>query len=177
VAGGTTPGTLYSLNRNSDPTRLAGQAVDVLGQPIEDAVIEMESLVNIQGQMNQMTLIANPRDVANLKKSVNGKSIYQRMEVKGGMANVSFTAVQFDGDYGNIPIVTSPFCPRHQAFLLAMDTWAIESLGPAPHLLKFDGPDFLRVASDDAYEVRVGSYLAVRTNMPVANIRAINFGV
>lgn len=177
IAGGTTPGILYGLQRNSDPTRLAGQAVNLLGVPLEDAVVEMESLVNVQGQMNQMTLIANPRDIAQLKKSVGGKSVYERMQVKGGVANVSFTAVQFDGDYGTIPIVTSPFCPRHQSFLLAMNTWAIESLGPAPHMLNYNTPEFINVASDAAFEVRVGYFCAARTNMPVANIRSTNFGV
>jgi hypothetical protein len=176
IDGSATPGTLYGLNRNPDSTRLAGQTVDLTGVPLEDAIKDMEGLLDVQGQMEQLTLVANTKDINNLKKSLQGKATYEQANVKASVANVSFSAVQFDGNYGKIPIIVSPFCPRNQSFMIARSTWAIESLGPAPHLLKWDGPDFMRVASDDAYEVRVGSYMAMRTNMPVANIRSTGFG-
>lgn len=177
IAGGASPGTLFGLSRNTDPVRLAGQSYDASGVPMEDAVIEAEALVSVQGHMGGKTLWANPRDVANLKKSLSGKVTYQREKVSSSVAGVSFEAVQFEGDNGTIKIMTSPFCPRNMAFLVDMSYGSLDSLGPAPQMLDWDSNSFLRVASDDAYEVRIGLYGQLNWGRaPVKHIRITNFG-
>lgn len=175
LVGGSSPGSLFGLTRSTDPVRLASQLYNATGVPMEDAVIEAESLVTIQGQGTPKRLWCNPRDIAQLKKSLGGKVTYPRSEVKG-TAGVSFSAIEFAGDNGNIEIMTSPFCPRNAAFLISPETFSLDSLGPAPHMLDYDGPNFLRVASDDAYEVRFGFYGNMVCSMPVASIRISNFG-
>ncbi len=176
LVGGTTPGTLFGLSRNSDPVRLASQVYNATTVPYEDALIEAESLRNLQYVGGDLEGWFNPRDLAQMKKQLSGKATYPRTEVKGTMANVSFSAVEFNGDTGAIKLMTSPFISRHQGFLLAKDTIAFESLGPMPQLMNFDGPDFLRVASDDAFEVRFNSYGNLSTTVPSASIQISNFG-
>lgn len=177
LVGGTSPGTLFGLNRNADPVRLAGQFYDATGVPMEDAVIEAESLRNLQYPTGELVGWFNPRDIAQIKKTLGGKVAYPRVELKTEMAGVSFKGIEFEGDNGPIKLMTSPFCTRNEGYLLEMDSWAYRSMGPAPQLLDWDGPEFLRVASDAAYEARYARFGNPCTTMPVANIRMTNFGV
>ncbi len=176
IVGGTTPGTLFALNRNTDPTRLAGNAYDATTVPYSDAIIEAESLRNLQYKGGELVMWANPRDIAQWKKQLSGKETFPRTEMKSTLANVSFSAIEFAGDNGPIKIMTTPFLARNTAYLLEMDSFALETIGPAPQMLNYDGPNFLRVANDDAYEVRFGFYGNISCNKPVASIKITNFG-
>lgn len=176
LVGGTSPGTLFSLNRNVDTVRLASQVYNATTVPYEDALIEAESLKNLQYIGGELEGWFNPRDIAQMKKQLGGKATYPRTEMKGTMAGVSFSAVEFNGDNGPIKLMTSPFISRNKGFLLSKDTFSLDSLGPAPQMLDFDSNNFLRVASDDAYEVRFGMYGNIACNMPVASIQISNFG-
>jgi len=55
--------------------------------------------------------------------------------------------------------------------MLQMDTWTLNSLGAAPHILDLDGNRMLREANNDAYEVRVGFYGNLSCNAPGYNSR------
>ncbi len=178
IVGGTTPGTIFSLSRNSDPVRLAGQAYNATTVPYEDALTEAESLRNLQYVGGSLAGWFNPRDLAQMKKQLGGKATYDRMEVKSTIAGVSFSAIQFNGDNGPIKLMTSPFISRHKGWLLAEDTISLDSLGPAPQMLNFDSQDggYLRVSTDDAYEVRFGGYLNQAVTVPSASIAITNFG-
>lgn len=172
--GGTTPGTLFNLNRNTDPVRLAGQAYNATGVPMGDALIEAAARVGVEGGKPDV-VFAHPRDVANFKKQIDGKVQYNRVE--SSVAGVSFSAIEFEGDNGVVKILSDMNCQRNTAWLLQKDTWRLHSLGPAPGILDYDQNQFLRVASDDAYEVRVGSYVAMYCNCPAFNIQINNWGV
>ncbi len=177
LIGGSSPGTLYSQSRNGDPVRLAGQTSSLTGIPMEGAIIDLESLITIQGFTGKKTLWCNPRDVRQLKKSLGGKVTYPRATVQAaGTAGISFEAMQFEGDNGTINVMTSPFCPIQNVFLVDMSTFGLYSAGGAPMILDFDGKDFLRVSNDDAYEVRVGSYLNSVINCPVKSARGTGWG-
>jgi hypothetical protein len=54
---------------------------------------------------------------------------------------------------------------------LQLDTWSLNSLDEAPHILDLDGNSMLREASADAYEVRVGFYGNVACVAPGWNCR------
>jgi hypothetical protein len=49
LIGGASPGTWKSLTRNDDPVRLASQVLDMTGLPMAEAIIDLESLIEIQG--------------------------------------------------------------------------------------------------------------------------------
>lgn len=176
LIGGTTPGTIYSLNRNSDPVRLASQTFDMTGLSQELSIIDLESLISFQGKMTKRVLMVNPRDLRQLKKSLSGKVTYPRATINSTVAGISFSVLQFEGDGGTISIVTSPFCPKGNVFMLDMSTIGLYSSGGFPMLLDFDKAEFLRVATDDSYEVRVGGYGAYGCRGPSASARGTNWG-
>jgi hypothetical protein len=173
LEGGTSPGTHASLNRNSDPVRTASQTYDAAGVPMANAVLDLESLITIQGHVSAKKLWCNPRDIRKVKQSADGKVV---LSGGGGTVTSGFESVQFMGDGPAIPVKVSPFCPRYNAFLKDMSTFALYSAGPAPQPLDFDKAEFLRVATDDAYEVRIGSYGDFGERAPVKSARMTNWG-
>ncbi len=178
IVGGTSPGTLYGLNRNVDPVRLAGQLYPANSVPLEEAVQEASALAAQQGGIAPKTLWCHVRDFANLKKSLGTKVTYPKTSVKGSgdMAGVGFSGVEIEGDSDTITLMTSPFIARNQAFLVDWDSFTLDSAGAAPFLANFDGVPFLRLNNDDAYEVRFASYAAMYTNNPVSCVQLTGFG-
>lgn len=174
VAGGTTPGTLFALSRNADPVRLAGQSVDYAGWAMEDAVVDASAQAGFQGIGYPNVLVANNIEVANMKKSLGAKIIYND---GGGKAKHSFSTVTIEGESGPIEILADPFCPRNKAWLLKLDAFSLFSLKAAPHLNKFDGMDFLRRPDADAYEVRFVFYGNLKCKNPGPHIKLTNFGL
>lgn len=176
VVGGSSPGTLWGYDRtNNDPLRSAGQNYNATGQTYNDAIVEAEALLQQQGYEAGMEAWFHPRDQANWKKTLDGKVIYTRKEVKA-TAGVSFSSIEYDGDGGVTRFRTSPWCPRNQVFWGMRDEFKLASCGPAPQLLDFDNNKMLRVATDDAYEARFGLYGNFIHDAPGHWIRITNFG-
>ncbi len=176
VVGGTSPGTLFGLSRNSDPVRLSGQTYSAANVPLEEAIQEMSALVAQQGGKAPRRLWCHVRDFANLKKALGTKVTYPKTTVAGTMAGVSFTGVEVEGDDGAITIMTSPFIDRNKAFLIDQDCVTFDTLGPAPQLQNYDKNDMLRVAGDDAFEARFVTYGQMHMNNLVSCINATSFG-
>ncbi len=173
VAGGTAPATLFSLVRSADPVRLAGQSIDYAGWAMEDAAVDASAQCGFQGIGYPSVLVANNIDIANMKKSLGSKIIYNE---GGGKAKHSFSGVSIDGEAGPIEILADPFCPRNKAWLLKLDAFSLFSLKAAPHLNKFDGMDFMRRPDADAYEVRFVFYGNVKCKNPGPHVKLTNFG-
>jgi hypothetical protein len=168
------PGTLNALDRNADPVRLAGQGVDYAGAAHEDAIVDASAQSGFQGIGYANVLTCNNIDLANMKKNLGAKIIYND---GGGKAKHSFTGVSIDGDAGPIEIVADPFCPRNKSFLLKMDCFSLFSLGAAPHINKLDGLDFMRLQTADAYEVRFVFYGNVKCKNAGPHVKLENFGL
>lgn len=168
------PGTLNLLDRNPDPVRLAGQAFDYTGWAHEDAVVDASAQAGFQGIGYPNVLICNNIEVANMKKNLGSKIIYND---GGGKAKHSFSGVSIDGEAGPIEILADPFCPRNKAFLVKMDAFSLFSLKGAPHLNKFDGMDFMRRPDADAYEVRFVFYGNVKCKNAGPHVKLENFGL
>ena len=174
VAGGTAPATLYGLVRSADPVRLAGQSVDYAGWAMEDAVVDASAQAGFQGIGYPNVLVANNIEIANMKKSLGSKIIYND---GGGKAKHSFSGISIEGENGPIEVVADPFCPRNKAWLLKLDAFSLFSLKAAPHLNKFDGMDFLRRPDADAYEVRFVFYGNLKCKNPGPHVKLTNFGL
>lgn len=175
VAGGTTPGTLFGLNRNSDPVRLAGQNVDYAGWAMEDAVVDASSQAGFQGIGYPNVLVCNNLEASAMKKSLSSKIVFNRPG--GSEGKYSFSEVTIEGENGPIEILCDPFCPRNKAFLLKLDAFTLFSLKAAPHLAKYDGIEFLRRPDADAYEVRFVFYGNLKCKNPGPHVQLTNFGV
>lgn len=174
VKGGTSPGTVWGLNRDSDPVRLAGQTKDYTGWAHEDAVVDASSLVGFQGIGYPDVLVANNLDVANMKKSMSAKLVYNRPGSSEG--KFGFSTLTIEGENGPIEVLADPFCPRNTAYLLKLDAFSLFSLGSAPHKQNYDGMEFLRRPDADAFEVRFVFYGNLKLKNPGVNIKLTNFG-
>jgi hypothetical protein len=175
VAGGTAPGTLWGLNRDQDPVRLAGQAIDYSGWSQEDAVVDASAQSGFQGIGYPSVLVANNIDVANMKKSMAAKLVFNRPGASAG--KFGFSDVSIEGENGAIEVLADPYCPRNKAYLLRLSDFSLFSLKAAPHLAKYDGIEFLRRPDADAYEVRFAFYGNVKCKNPGPHVRLTNFGV
>lgn len=173
VPGGSTPGTLFGFSRNSDPVRYAGQLYNSTTVPMHEALIEASARAGVEGG-RPTDVYAHPRDVANMKKSLDAKVQYNR--VQSAVAGVSFSGIEIEGDNGKITVNTDMNCPRNTAFLGSMSSIRMHSLGPAPRILDFDGVPVLRVSNDDVYEVRIGAYYQMELNRPVDWVQITNWG-
>lgn len=165
----------WTLDRTQDRVRLAGQRLNALGLPMNEALMEGEGKVTIQGVGTPDTIMVNPLDLQNLKKALGSDIVYDR--VQSNIAGISFKAIEYDGMNGPMKILSAPFCPRNKAMMLQMGSWELSTLGPAPQMLDFDNNDFLRVVDADQYEVRFGHYGQFICNNPGANIVIDNFGL
>lgn len=177
VVGGSTPGTLFGLDRNEDPVRLAGKTMSALDMPMMDAVIELAARIGEGGGEAGDTGFCHPRDLANFKKQLEGKVQYERGTVQSKVAGVSFRSIEVEGDNGTIKMLSDINCPRNEFHLQNLENWCFHSLGPAPHILDYDDNTFLRVTNDDAYEIRVGYYGQQWCDGPVNQGRATSFGL
>lgn len=174
VEGGSSPSVLFGLTRSTDPVRLAGQTQSFASVPMEEAVQEASALCGFQGLGYPDLLIANNREVANLKKNLEARVILDRSS--SSVAKAGFSSVVIEGENGPITILADPFCPRNVGYLLKFDEWDLHSLGAAPHLKNYDKNDFLRVQSDDAYQVDFVSYHQLRLKNPGPQFRLTSFG-
>jgi hypothetical protein len=165
----------WTLDRTQDRVRLAGQRLNATGLPMNEALMEAEGKVAIQGVGYPDTIMVNPLDLQNLKKSLGTDIVYDR--VQSNIAGISFKAIEYDGANGPMKIISAPFCPRSKAMMLQMPSWELSTLGPAPQMLDFDNNDYLRVVDADQYEVRFGHYGQFICNNPGANLVIDNFGL
>ena len=175
VKGGTAPGTVHGLNRNADPTRLAGTSIDYTGWAPEDAVVDASAQVGFHGLGYPNVLVCNNIEAATLKKSLSTKLVFNRPG--GEKATYSFSDVVIEGEDGPIEVVADPFCPRNTAYLLKLDAFSLFSLKAAPHLAKYDGMEFMRRPDADAYEVRFAFYGNLKCKNPGPHVKLTNFCV
>ena len=163
-----TPGALFGVTRTADRTRLAGVPFDGSSMPIEEALVSAASRLAREGGSPDHCFM-DYTQFANLEKALGSKVVYDK--VSSDDADVGFQALSIIGPKGPIRVIADQNCTPNVAYLLQMDTWSLNSLGAAPHILDLDGNRMLRESSADAYEVRVGFYGNVGCTAPGYNSR------
>jgi len=163
-----TPGALFGVTRTADRTRLAGVPFDGSSMPIEEALVSAASRLAREGGSPDHCFM-DYTQFANLEKALGSKVVYDK--VSSDDADVGFQALSIIGPKGPIRVIADQNCTPNVAYLLQMDTWTLNSLGAAPHILDLDGNRMLRESSADAYEVRVGFYGNVGCTAPGYNSR------
>ena len=167
----TAPGAsplFFGQDRSKDVTRLAGIRFDGSSQPIEEALIGASSRLAREGGSPSHCFM-DYTQFANLEKALGSKVVYDK--VSSDDADIGFQSLTIIGPKGPIQIVADQNCTPDVAYLLQMDTWSLNSLGAAPHILDLDGNRMLRENGADAYEVRVGFYGNVACTAPGYNAR------
>lgn len=153
----------FGVNRSVDTTRLAGIRYNGAAQPIEEALIDSSSLLAREGGRPDVCVM-NFATYSALEKSLGAKVQYVDLK---GPAEIAFRGILVHGAASVIKVFPDRNCPAQVGYLLQMNTWALESLGDAPQILRYgDGLEMLRVYNADAGEVRVGYYANLRTNAP-----------
>tara|TARA_Y100001937_G_C7131038_1_gene337394 strand:- start:2497 stop:3756 length:1260 start_codon:yes stop_codon:yes gene_type:complete len=163
-----TPANLFGVTRTTDRTRLAGVPFDGSSQPIEEALTGAASRLAREGGSPDVCLM-DFTQFNNLEKALGSKVVYDK--VSSDDADIGFQALTIIGPKGPIKIVADQNCTPNVAYMLQMDTWTLNSLGPAPKILDLDGNRMLRIHNDDAYELRVGFYGNVACTAPGYNSR------
>ena len=158
----------FGQNRSKDATRLGGIRFNGASQPIEEALIGAASRLAREGG-SPTHCFMDFLQFSNLEKALGSKVVYDKESSDD--ADIGFQSLTIIGPKGPIQIVADQNCTPNVAYMLQMDTWTLNSLGAAPHILDLDGNRMLREASADAYEVRVGFYGNVACNAPGYNCR------
>jgi hypothetical protein len=155
--------SFFGVNRSVDRVRLAGVSYNGTAQSIEEAIIDASALLAREGGRPDV-FVTNYASYAALEKSLGSKIQYVDMK---GPAEIAFRGIMINGASSTIKVFADRNCQPQSGYLLTMSTWALESLGDAPQILRYgDGLEMLRVSNADAGEVRVGAYSQLRTNAP-----------
>lgn len=153
----TSGDSFFGLDRSTDPVRLAGvRYTSGSGGPIEEILIDVAALVSREGGRPDVAFM-NPLDYANFVKALGSKVSYDRV-ASIDEPDVGFEAVKLMGPKGPVKVVPDLNCPKGIGYMLTLNTWSLNSLGPAPGILEEDGMRILRNYNSDDYIVRVGYY-------------------
>ena len=161
--------SFFTVDRGTDPSRLAGQRYDGTAETIEEAIIGAGALLFREGGRPDIVFM-NPLSYSELIKSLGSKVIYDVVR-SSDVAEVFFDSVRVYTPSGQVSVVADPNCPTGVAYLMQMDTWKLYSLGMAPKILMTDGLRFLRTTDADAVTVRCGYYSQIGCTAPGWNAR------
>lgn len=149
------------VDRTSDSDRLAGIRITSSGLPLDEAFIEAARRVG-RDEATPDSAFCSFTKYAALEKTLGSRVIYSEVEV----ASVGFRGIKISGPGKPITVYPDKDCPNGFAYLLDMDYWSLYSLGEPCRILDLDSNKWLREASADAYEVRIGGYLQLGSSFP-----------
>lgn len=158
----------FGQDRSKDTERLGGIRFDGSAMPIEEALVSGAAKAARAGASPD-TCLMSYESYINLEKSLGSRVRYDELRARD--ADVGFRTLAIQGPNGVINVVPDQNCKPDVAYILQMDTWSLNSLGGAPHILDLDGNRILRQSSADAYEIRVGFYGNLACNAPGYNVR------
>lgn len=160
----------FTVDRSSDPVRLAGVRHDGTAQSIEEALMDGQSKVAREGGVPTHCFLNNVQ-YRQLLKSLTSKVHYIPTKAEAN-ARIAFSGIQIEGDAGPIKVIPDFNCPSQVAYILQLDTWKLYSLDEAPHIFDKDNDqEMLRESTTDGYELRVGYYAQLGCNAPGWNGR------
>ena len=175
IAGGTSPGTLFSLNRDSDPVRLAGQTEDGTGQECDVVLADAYAELENQGFAGKRVAYVHPTKYQKMKNSLSSKIIYDR-GAGSGDAGTSFGSVKVATNDGVIDVKPDPWSPLTEALITDLGSIDLYHLNGVCQILDMDSNQFLRLSTDDSYEMRFATRGQYRVTRPGNFVRITGFG-
>lgn len=156
----------FGVDRSVNPGRLAGASYDGTGETVEEAVLSASSKLSKLSKAKPDALFVSPAVFNQLEKSLQGRAIY--IEHKEG--NIGFSGIKVQGAKGPITVFQDRSNTTPYGWLLTMKHWKIRSLMACPHIVQDDiTGNILRVADQDAFQVRLAGYWVLACEMPAAN--------
>lgn len=127
--------SFFSVDRSTNVAALAGHRVDNTGRSILENGEELKLLVEEFGGKPDVWVM-NPRAGRQLSAQLGTK--VERSD--GGMGRYGFSDFELVGWMGRpIKVVFDYTCPVNRAYMLQLDTWAINHVKGVPHLADEDG--------------------------------------
>jgi hypothetical protein len=157
----------FNVDRSVD-SRLYGTYLDKTGIPIEEAMLDMDSVVYTAGG-KVSHIVLSPTQYLNLAKSLGSRVIYQELKV----GEVGFQTYEIQGMSGPIKVLADRSCPRNTAYFLQLDTWKLCSLGQMVEIYTGDGLSMLRSTTADSVRAQVYSYLQICCAAPGWNAKCL----
>lgn len=152
----------YGVDRTADKVRLGGIRYDASQMNMEDALINGQARVGVEGGKPDY-VIMHPLDRAALVTLLGNRVQRRQLEAAG----IGFNSIVVSGDKGDMDVITDRRCPRYRALMLQMDTWEFHSIGDAPRVMKHtDGGDWQMEDSNDASQYRLGYFGNFSCNAP-----------
>lgn len=172
LSGNTT--TIWGGDRSVDPVALAGQSQSYATFDMAEAVLDLAMRVSVQNTERKV-MYANPRDKVEVVKLLEARARFVR-PAQGDQAKVGFDNIEFSTDSGPMTLKGDVNCPRYSFFITPPERIELRSVGPAPKPLKVDGQLVRARDAFDAYEMRIGSYVAVAHRFPGAGGQGTSWG-
>lgn len=160
--------SFFTVNRSVDPSLLAGNRVDGTGLAVKDA-LRKGAMVSGRRRGKPDCAFINDAQMDKLLSELDNDA--QRVRF-GGEAGVFYEGVRIFTPKGSMEVYTDPLIAGNVAYVLQMNTWELFSLGDCPQVFD-DGTDqeYLRGATSDDYELRVGYYAQLGCHAPGFNSR------
>ena len=169
TAAPTAGDNFFGVDRSVDPVRLAGSRVSGAGKTIEEAVFDAQAQASINGGRVD-TLWMGSKRYAELCKSLQAKTTYEKANVKSDDGSIGFGGFTFAGERGPVTVVADPNCPNELGLLTRKSAWELCGLGKMPHFSQEDGLKFTRLNTADAIEFRLKAYWQMVCHRPVDNV-------
>ena len=169
--------SFFGVDRTKDTTRLGG--VRVIADAAKDGDIQrtlIRAAARVAREGGSPDCIMVNHDVWQLLvKEIGLATEYNKRPAVDGtgkqVADIAYKSIVLQGPTGSMDIIPDHNCQRNLAWMLQLNTWKCYSLNEAPHFLNLDGRNFLREASADSYEARIGYYAQLGCSAPGWNCR------
>lgn len=171
----STPAALWGVTRTTDRQRLAGTYIDRSTSTVQEALIDLGNSVCEAGVGRPSHVFMNYASFGALLKEVGAKTSNIKESAKGGKGEtltVSYEGLELYIPSGRVVVVPDRDCLPKQAFMLDMSKMKLLSMGPAIRVISNDGLKWLRQASADGAEIRIGGFANIITDSPGAHGRA-----
>lgn len=163
------PGTLFGLDRNPDPDRLAGTSFDGSTYTPDEALKLLSARI-LRNSGRCDTGFINPLDFADVELSLGSRVQY--VDLKPGQhPNIGFTGIKIATAQGAVPLVADLDCPRGYPRLTKMADWEFHHLKGCPHQQQVNGGRTMTLGTADQEEFRQ----VYRGNL--VNVAPMNSGV
>lgn len=154
----------FGVDRSIFPSRYAGHRLDASGMSVDQALNELAyDIMNEGGEPTHV--FVNPKKLGEIANQLGSQVVRD----DAGRADIGFDGFRLRTDGGSIMIVGDSNIKMSRGYMLQLDTWVLASAGGgAVRVLDLDSV-FMRSATADAYQVRLGGYRQLGCTNPSAN--------
>jgi hypothetical protein len=145
-------------------------ATEVAGLPIDARLKRLVTRMTGRfGGPGPSDIFLNPEKWQDLADVAEARG---QRPLDGKIGTLNFSKLQIAMGGKMVNIWADRFCPLATAFAVALKSWKLRSYGKVPDVLKGEGLEMLRKATEDRYEHRLVSFPVLSTNAPSWNGRS-----